>query len=64
MVHKFIEYKELADAGYRSVRVGTTIVSFCEVCQLQRTHTCNGEKDGLYRFVCNCCAEKLRTPKY
>jgi hypothetical protein len=59
MVHKFIEGRVLREAGYHSVGMGTQLPSYCEICDCQRIHTCTGMKEGLYRFECNHCKDRL-----
>lgn len=60
MVHKFIEGRVLREAGYHNLTVGvTTLPSYCDICQCQRIHICDGEKNGLFRFVCLHCQDRL-----
>jgi hypothetical protein len=64
MVHKFIDAETLTKTGYPTIRMGTHVVSYCEVCKQQQVHFCTGQKGNLYRFECQTCRDRLRVPRY
>lgn len=54
-----IKQSVLADARWFGVDVGISVVSYCEDCECQRTHTCVDkswvDEEWLYVFLCDYC---------
>jgi hypothetical protein len=56
---KLIKESVLVENRWFDVRVGSCIVSYCEVCDCQRTHTCIDRyrmgDDSMLVFLCDRC---------
>jgi len=61
---KIIPKHTLDINGYTYMKIGKTIVSYCNICKNQQVHNCVGSKiygkEVLYRFECSMCKEKLK----
>jgi hypothetical protein len=59
-MRKYLTKGFLASKGWRNIRVGGHLVSYCETCKVQRHHNCTGENDmSVLRFECSSCKERL-----
>jgi len=58
-VSKVIKKSVLDAARWWGVRVGSSVVSYCKVCECQRTHRCVDsfweEGELWFVFVCDFC---------
>jgi hypothetical protein len=56
---KLIRQSVLVDNRWFGVRVGSVVVSFCERCECQRTHTCVDKSwvggEWVFVFICDVC---------
>jgi hypothetical protein len=54
--------------GWEHVYVGSSVVTFCEKCECQRTHTCIGktweDDDWTFEFECDHCRYDTKQRKH
>lgn len=56
---KKLARKFLSEYGWERINIGSSVVTFCERCDCQRTHTCVDRKwddgDWVFSFECDHC---------